>query len=86
MPWSNKDSELPRGVLSNKAVNKDGRLIKLDYVLPSQRRLVTRGNIISFIKRLAFYSFFPTFKLLQLLERASVVWGCTRLRLVSEAR
>jgi hypothetical protein len=44
----------------NKAVNKDGRLIRLDYVFfQSQRRLVMLGNIISLIRtpRLLFLSF-----------------------------
>jgi len=31
------------------------------------------------------YSFFSIFNLPQFLKRASVVWGCTRLRLVSDA-
>jgi len=48
-------------------------------------RLAARSNIISLIKRLAFYSFSFDFQVLQLLKRTCGVWGCTRLRLVSHA-
>jgi len=43
------------------------------------------GNIISLIKRLAFYSFPSVSKVLQLLKTNVLGMGYTRLRLVYEA-
>ena len=41
----------------HKLLNKDGRLIRADYVF-AKPRLAACSNIISLIKRLAVYSFF----------------------------
>ena len=63
-------------------INKDGRLIRLDYVFRKPAP-AARSNIISLIKRLAVYSFF--FSLLRSAVNSSggVNYVFSRLRLVS---
>jgi len=61
-------------------VNKDGRLITADYVLPKA------PNIIAVIKRLGFYSFPSVSDVPHFPKRMCCVRRCTRLRLVSHSR
>ena len=69
--------------MEHDCINKDGRLIRLDYVL---RTAAASGNPGEHNQ--SYQTPRPSIPFLipnvwQLLERASVVRGCTRLRLVS---
>jgi len=69
--------------MKEQRLNKDGRLIRLDYVL---RKAAASGNPgehnQSYQDASPSIPFFPNVP--QLLEQGTVVWGCTRLRLVSD--
>lgn len=70
------ESAGPSASLEPRHNDKDGRLIRLDYVL-AKPRLAARSNIISLIKRLGVYFFFQFQNVPQLFVRAAVIYRAT---------
>ena len=81
-----RDGSLDIGLrVEDAKLNKDGRLIRLDYVF---RKTAPDGALKhnqSYQNASPSIPFLLISKVLQLLKRTCCVWGCTRLRLVSHA-